>query len=157
MLVSLLGLAALAAALPSKRYVEHETRQGWQKISHAGQRVPTDAILPVRIALTQSNLEHGDGYLLDTSLPSSLNYGRHWTAEQVRDKFAPSPETIEKVSSWLYASGVREEELHQSENKVWLAVNLPASHAESLFQTEFYLMEADDGTARVGCDKYVIP
>jgi tripeptidyl-peptidase I len=61
-----LALAALTAAAPSpKGHVRHEKRDSppaqWVKRS----RVASDAILPVRIGLTQSNLHKAGDYLMD--------------------------------------------------------------------------------------------
>jgi tripeptidyl-peptidase-1 len=54
------SLACLAGAIPSSRHVLHERRQiaprHWEKTS----RLNPNAVLPMRIGLTQSNLDKGD-------------------------------------------------------------------------------------------------
>jgi tripeptidyl-peptidase-1 len=56
--------------------VVHEKRNAlpvaWTKHS----RAPKDTILPVRIGLTQRNLEHSDRFLDDISDPESPNFGK---------------------------------------------------------------------------------
>lgn len=46
-------------------------------------------MLPMRIALTQSNLDKGEEWLMDVSHPTSEKYGKHWTAEDIANAFAP--------------------------------------------------------------------
>ena len=74
---------------PTQQRVVHEKRDktnfAWTKSS----RVPQDQILPLRIALTQSNLEKGHDWLMDVSHPSSPNYGKHWTFAEVKNAFKP--------------------------------------------------------------------
>ncbi len=88
MRVSFAILGAFAAgvvALPaSTRYVVHEKRSNaasWAEISHTK---PNKRItLPVRIGITQTNLDQGHDILMDISHPDSKNYGKHWTPKQV--------------------------------------------------------------------------
>jgi hypothetical protein len=72
----LLGLSSLAAGSPLGSHVVHEKRNAlpvaWTKHS----RAPKDTILPVRIGLTQRNLEHSDRFLDDISDPESPNFGK---------------------------------------------------------------------------------
>jgi tripeptidyl-peptidase-1 len=59
------SLACLASAIPSSRHVLHERRETaprhWEKTS----RLNPDAVLPMRIGLTQSNLDKGDDLLME--------------------------------------------------------------------------------------------
>lgn len=85
LLVTSLALAATVAALPASTHVVHEKRgstSSWTKLSEVqlDQRIS----LPVRIGLTQSNLDSGYDLLLDVADPTSKNYGKHWTHTQVR-------------------------------------------------------------------------
>jgi tripeptidyl-peptidase-1 len=63
---AILAAAALSGAAPAPvKHVLHEKREerslDWVK----GDRVESNAILPVRIGLTQNNLEKGYDYLMD--------------------------------------------------------------------------------------------
>lgn len=75
-----------AVALPaSTRYVVHEKRgneASWSEVSHS--KPDKRITLPVRIGLTQTNLDQGHDILMDIAHPDSKNYGKHWNAEQVR-------------------------------------------------------------------------
>lgn len=60
-------------------------------------RVQPDSKHIVRVGLKQSNLDKAYKYLMDVSHPSSPNYGKRWTPEQVTEAFAPSDETVSSV------------------------------------------------------------
>ena len=55
----------VASAIPSAPHVLHERRVGepkhWEKTS----RLDPDVVLPMRIGLTQSNLDKGDELLME--------------------------------------------------------------------------------------------
>ena len=71
----LFSLTGLVESFPLGSHVVHEKRDAlpvaWTKHSCA----PKDTILPVRIGLTQRNLEHSDRFLDDISDPDSPNFG----------------------------------------------------------------------------------
>lgn len=102
----LLSLSSIATSSPFASHTVHEKRDAlpvaWTKHSRASK----DAILPVRIGLSQRNLEHADKYLEDVSDPDSPNFGRHWTVQQVANVFAPHPESSDLTLEWLHASGI---------------------------------------------------
>lgn len=60
------GLAAGTMALPSSSHIVHERRtetltHGWEKREAAD----PNTLVPVRIALKQSNIDKGDDYLME--------------------------------------------------------------------------------------------
>ncbi|KKY28894.1 putative protease s8 tripeptidyl peptidase [Phaeomoniella chlamydospora] len=152
-------LVAFSEALPKgNTHSLHEKRSHtpskWQKRA----RVEREAILPVRIGLTQTNLEEGHEYLMDVSHPNSSNFGKHWTAEQVHDAFAPTEEAIQLVREWLISSGIEDRRIIHSENKGWIALEVPVETAERLFLTEYYEHEhIETGKIRIGSDEYHVP
>ena len=74
-------------------HVVHEKRdslpQGWVR----RYSVDGTAELPMRIAITQSNLDRGHDWLMEVSHPESNKYGKHWSAEDVAKAFAPRYDT----------------------------------------------------------------
>lgn len=91
-----------------------------------------------------------------SSHPDSANYGRHWTAEQVHEMYAPSEDSVQTVRNWLVESGVDDGAIIHSDNKGWLAMNLPAWQVEDLFQTEYHEhVHSTSGVVKVGSDEYV--
>lgn len=87
--LSLGALLASALASPTGNYAVHEKRDaapyGWTKRDQLDRR----AVLPMKIALKQRNLDNAWSYLEEVSHPTSPNYGKHWTAKDVIDKFSP--------------------------------------------------------------------
>ena len=148
------SLFASALAIPAG-HVLHEKREVAHHLEK--RRVHSSAIIPVRIALKQRNLETGHDRLMEVSHPSSPRYGQHYTAEEVADIFAPSDESIETVKNWLISSGVAEKDIWHYTNRGWLAVDLPVWQAESLFAAEYHEHDFKDGSIRIGCDEYYLP
>lgn len=94
---------------------------------------------------------------LVSSHPDSEKYGKHWTAEEVHDMFAPEAETVANIKEWLTDFGIHGSRVVHSENKGWIAVDVTVEEAEALLLTEFYEHEHKHSPkVRVGCDKYVI-
>ena len=89
-----------------------------------------------------------------SSNPASPRYGRHYTAEEIHDIFAPQEKTVESVSAWLRDSGIAPHRISQSFNKQWLQFDATASEIESLIKTEYYNY-AHNGTGKtnIGCDE----
>lgn len=108
---TLLGPCIAVPAARSNTHSLHEKRDGvpieWSKRS----RAHAANVLPVRIGLRQRNLEHAERYIEDVSNPSSPNFGKHWTAEQVANTFAPLKETTDQVTEWLATSGVNRDRI----------------------------------------------
>ncbi|KAJ5745382.1 subtilisin-like protein [Penicillium odoratum] len=154
-----LAIAALTEAAPATvKHVLHEKRDrqsyDWVK---AG-RVESDSVLPVRIGLSQNNLEKGYDLLMEVSHPDSARYGNYWSAEEVHDMFAPSDEAVEEIRQWLESSGIHPSRVVHSDNKGWIAFDAYAHEAESLFKTEFYEHEHQaSSSVKVGCDEYHVP
>jgi tripeptidyl-peptidase-1 len=95
---------------------------------------------------------------MDVSHPSSDNYGKFLSAEEVHDLFKPAADVVQQVKDWLLAEGVDESSMVHSDNKGWLAVDLPAHQVERFFNTEYYLHEhPEKGLTSVGCEEYSVP
>jgi len=61
-----LAIAAITGAVPAPiKHVLHEKRERHSYDWVKGARVESSAVLPVRIGLTQNNLEKGDEYLME--------------------------------------------------------------------------------------------
>lgn len=106
LLFSLILLVSSATVKP--RFVVHEIRDTfpdwhYQKLET---RSHEEATIPIRIGIAQRNLHRGYEFLMDVSHPSSNNFGKHWTEQQVHDMFSPSPESVKLVKQWLVSSGI---------------------------------------------------
>ena len=148
-LCSLLLCTAGASALATPRIVVHERRSTDHGLYRA-RRAQGDALTTFRIAMQQKNLHSGYDYLMEVSHPSSPQYGKHWSAEDVRKAFAPSEESVEAVQAWLESNGLARGTLERG----YLSVPMPIADAERLFSTEYFEHEdSEDGTVRIGCDR----
>ncbi|KAI0675267.1 subtilisin-like protein [Trametes maxima] len=134
------------------RRILHEHRRsaptGWSLY----RRADPDSILPLSIALVQSNIENLEGYLLDVSDPDSPNYGKHWTPAHVKETFRPSEESVDTVHSWLAADGVHPERIQLSPDGAYIRVNVSVAEAERLLATEYYVYQhGETGAEHVSC------
>ncbi|KAI2787404.1 Aorsin [Penicillium oxalicum] len=154
-----LAIATLSEAVPAPiKHVLHEKRDQAARDWVKGSRVERDSVLPVRIGLSQNNLDKGYDYLMEVSHPSSEKYGKYWTAEEVHDAFAPSAEAVDAVRDWLHAAGIDRSRIVHSDNKGWLAFDAYAHEAEKLFMTEFYEHNhMSSESTKIGCDQYHLP
>lgn len=158
---SLLALAALFAsafAAPSPtRHVVHEKRDrvphGWEQVS----RLESTSVLPMRIALTESNKDKLHDYLMEVSHPDSKSFGSHWSAKKIAETFAPTRETVDAVRAWLASSGIAPERVRQSQSLGWLTFDATVEEAENLLSTEYHLYRHSTGKPHVACSGYQIP
>ncbi|CAK4031335.1 alkaline serine protease [Lecanosticta acicola] len=157
-LAAFAALAAVAVAAPTnnvQRHVLHERRDTSSAQWTKRDRVHSDVKLPVRIGMTQTNLDKGHDLLMDVSDPASKNYGKHWSMEEIHDMFAPSKDSVDAVRSWLEKAGVEAHRISQSANKQWMQMDLSTAEAEALLQTKYHFFEhAPSGKATIGCDEY---
>jgi tripeptidyl-peptidase-1 len=154
----LLSAAAGSLAAPTRsNSVLHEKRDAssaWQKRS----RVHGDVKLPMRIGLTQSNLDNGHDLLMDVSHPESANFGKHLSVQEVNDLFAPSEDAVNIVRAWLESAGIHASRVSQSVNKQWLQFDAKTSEAEELLNTKYHLYDHDViDSAGIACDEYHVP
>ncbi len=112
----------------------------------------------MRIALTQSNLDRADEFLMDVSHPASPNYGKHWSAKQIAETFAPSQDTVNSVLSWLAEHGISGGRVKQSQSLNWLHADVTVSEAEDLLNTQYFeYKHRTTGQAHVACEEYSLP
>lgn len=160
-LVTVCGLltATIAAPAPnSNRHVVHERRDRLPTHWNKNAKLHGDSIMPLRIALTQSNLDRADEFLMDVSHPESPNFGKHWSAKKIAETFAPSEEAVTSITNWLADYGIHSDRVKQSQSLNWIHVNMTVSEAEQLLKTKYYEYKhslSDD--AHVACDEYSVP
>lgn len=157
-LFALAALVASAIAAPSLSHVRHEKRNslppGWKR--HG--KIASHEVLPMRFALSQNNLDKADEFLMDVSHPDSPNFGKHWTAKQVAETFAPSQESVDAVTAWLENSGIAPERIQKTQSMGWLTLDATVAEAENLLKTRFFLYKHSlTGKPHVGCSEYSLP
>lgn len=142
----------------SKRHVLHERRErlplNWERTAE----LHRSTLLPLRIALTQRNLDKADEFLMDVSHPESPNFGNHWTAKQVAEAFAPTDETVTSVLDWLAETGISPDRVKQSQGLNWLHTEVTVEEAENLLRTKYHkYTHTRTGQTHVACEEYSIP
>ncbi|KAF7586002.1 hypothetical protein BBP40_009725 [Aspergillus hancockii] len=142
----------------SSDYVVHERRDAIPSQWIEEKRLDGQVVLPMRIGLTQSNLDRGNGLLMEVSNPGSDRYGAHLTVDEVHDLFYPSKNSVESVRTWLESAGIDSDRISQSANKQWLQFDAGIDEIERLLRTEYYLYShAGTGRSHVACREYHVP
>ncbi|KAH9913294.1 family S53 protease [Fomitopsis serialis] len=94
-----------------------------------------DAVLTLRLALTQSDYTGLVDALYDVSTPSSASYGAYLSKEDVEAYMAPTAASTSAVNAWLAENGLQATTLSSAGN--WLSVQMPVSKADELLDAEF--------------------
>ncbi|CEJ86893.1 hypothetical protein VHEMI04238 [[Torrubiella] hemipterigena] len=154
--IFLSAFVAAALGMPAD-YVQHENiGNAPHLIKRAGAAL--DNVVPVRIALKQNNLDKGMDLLMDVSDPDSANYGKHWTAEQVAEKFAPAEGSADAVTKWLVEAGVPAASIKIPKSKGWVEFQSTVGKLENLLHTKYNVFESRDTAKQfLGTEKYNLP
>ncbi|KAJ3261974.1 hypothetical protein HK103_003817 [Boothiomyces macroporosus] len=127
-------LLTAALALPSSNFAikdSHVVPNGWVELSDA----PLDHKLDLQIGIKQENIDALISTLYKVSDPSSPDYGKHLTQQQVSDLIAPKQSTIDAVYAWLKNNGVEGGVLNA--NKDWLSVTVTVDQAQKMLNTKY--------------------
>lgn len=73
LLLATFASTSFASPVLNQKRVVHEQREGLSTIK--GARIEEHAVIPIRIALKQTNLHRGYDVVMDVSDPDSPNYG----------------------------------------------------------------------------------
>ncbi|KAI5306817.1 hypothetical protein KEM56_006974 [Ascosphaera pollenicola] len=160
MKLSLLFTAAVAAAAPlvDDGYAVHERRAAVPADFKVAGRPSPYTKIPVRVGLTQSNLDNVDKLLLEVSDPKSKKYGQYYTEKEVHDLFAPSNESAKVVTDFLHSSGINRNRVHRSRNKQWLQFDATPAEAEKVFKAKYLVYSSKQtGKKHIATDKYHLP
>lgn len=157
---AILALTYSCLAAPSvSELVRHESRRSLPLDWEPSYRAPADFVLPLRVALTQPNLDNIESLLLDVSHPESPNYGQHWSAAKVAEMFRPTSESISTVMEWLLSEGIDGSRIRLSKSGGWIEANVTVSEAELLLSTEYHVYNhGPTDTKHIACDSaYHLP
>ena len=157
LLRALVGLAVTVVAVPSTRHAIHEKRStlppGWELSGS----LDKSSVLPMKIGLTQSNLDKAEQYLMEVSHPDSPSFGKRWTAKKIAETFAPSKGSVDAVMTWLRDAGIGPERITRSQSMGWLNFDATVAEAEDLLKTKYSLFRHVSGKPHVGCTEYHVP
>ena len=144
-----LGLAASSDPIPF-RWTVHERRSSVPSGWTVARKLDASAVVPLRFALSQSNLENLEEYLYDVSHPNSPNYGKHWSPDEVAATFAPSRQSVDAVRTWLVESGIGSHRIKLSSSGGWLEFKATIQEAEDLLHTSYNVYGHETGAEHVG-------
>ena len=144
-------------AASGQSLVVHEERHEPLRTAIDRRRIESKAMLPMRIGLQQNQdaLMQAEPWLMAVSDPTSPDYGRHWSQEAVIEAFKPANETIQAVEAWLSSHGVLQ--FTHSDNRLWIAFDMPAEQAENMLHTEYLEHQLSNGRFEVSTDRYLLP
>jgi len=115
-----------------------------------GARAQGDARVEFMIATNynQEGLEQLKEALFDVSDPKSVNYGKHWSQDEIRAVIGPDSDRVQRIEMWLRSVGPVETE--RLEKGAFLIVKTIAKVAERLFKVELYeYVHVDNGSRRL--------
>ncbi|KZV65057.1 family S53 protease [Peniophora sp. CONT] len=154
--VLLLSLVSLARAWPlDTRHIldrRESVPSGFVKVSAA----PSDSTFELRIQLTNSDIAGLEDRLKTVSSPSSPEYGKWLTRDEVNVFVAPTQESLSAVSAFLATQGLEATSVSPAGDIV--AVNVTVAQANTLFDTEYYTFQSTDtGDTTVRTLEYSVP
>ncbi|VDB96160.1 unnamed protein product [Peniophora sp. CBMAI 1063] len=152
----LLFIASFARASPlhSRHILDRRDAapSGFVKVA----RAPSDTTFEIRIQLTNSDITGLEDRLKIVSSPSSSEYGKWLTREEVNVFVAPTQESLSAINAFLATHNLVAIPVSPAGDIV--AVNVTVAQANSLFDTEYYtFMSTDTGDTTVRTLEYSIP
>lgn len=85
----------------------------------------------------QSVLKKFENQLLDLATPTSKNYGKWLSKEEIISQISPAESSVRMVKDYLQSFGVSGQFVRMSEFQDKVFAQIPASRANELFATEF--------------------
>ncbi|KAH8883530.1 alkaline serine protease [Thozetella sp. PMI_491] len=144
--------------LPDTHVLHERQPDHWVSKWDKRQKAPRDTVLPMRVGLRQRNLRDGHEKLMEISNPNSPSYGKHLSAEEVIEFFAPPSSQVESVMNWLVEGGISKDRLSHSVNKQWVQFDASVEEVEGILYADYFVFEhIETGSLEVACDQYHIP
>ncbi|KAI4525603.1 subtilisin-like protein [Schizophyllum commune Loenen D] len=133
--VAALVLSVLATPTPRGALRLFEKRDELPSDFVSNGAAAPDTKLDMRIALKMADRDGLEAALFDVSTPSSDNYGKHLSQDQVKAYAAPSAETVSTISEWLKSEGIDFDV--NGEYGDWVSFSIPVSQANDLFGASY--------------------
>jgi len=158
--ISLLAMSGVTGATPvapaPEAMVVHNARQaapaGFKVVGPA----PAEKTIDIRIALASNDMAGLEKALYDVSTPTSANYRKFLSKEQVEAFVKPSDDTMIKVNAWLKANNLQSTSLSPAGE--WISISVPVSKANSLFAADYQTFtHTQTGTQGLRTLSYSLP
>ncbi|KAJ6484685.1 family S53 protease-like protein [Mycena sanguinolenta] len=126
---------SLVVAVSAGNMVVHESLAASpSSFVHKGAAAPTD-MLTLRLALAPNNITGLQAKMASISDPSSSEYGKWLTGDEVKNFVKPSSATSSALNNFVSANGLNATVISPHED--WMAITLPVSAANNLFDAQF--------------------
>ncbi|KAI0048692.1 tripeptidyl peptidase A [Auriscalpium vulgare] len=153
-LLAVLGIAFAAPHSAPKIKERIHAPRDWINVGDA----PSNHVVPLRIALPQSNFQELERHLYEISDPDNVRYGEHLSKEEVEELVAPHPDSVHAVNEWLAGHDISEGDCVRSPAKDWITVHVPVAKAEAMLDTKFHVWKhAKDEDSVVRTTSYSLP
>ncbi|KAJ6474812.1 family S53 protease-like protein [Mycena sanguinolenta] len=129
-----LSFALVVAVSASKKVVHESLAASPSSFVHKGAAAPDD-MLTLRLALAPNNLTGLQAKMASISDPSSSEYRKWLTGDEVKDFVKPSAATSSALNNFVFENGLNATIISPHED--WMAITLPVSAANDLFDTQF--------------------
>jgi tripeptidyl-peptidase-1 len=157
----IISLSLLCSVFAAPRIREPSNKSVFPQVSThllRGEKAQGSSQIQIQLAFIQSNIESAAESLLKVSDPTSPEYGRHWTASEVVEAFAPRAEYISSAIDWLRRSGISTTQLSGSNSRGHILIDLTVDDAERLFNTVCSQFNyGETGGSWIDCGPYSIP
>ncbi|KAG4443976.1 vesicle formation at the endoplasmic reticulum [Cadophora sp. M221] len=121
---------------------------GWSEAAPADEGTS----ISLTIGLAQQNIDQLESRLMAVSTPGNSEYGNYLDVDEVNSLFAPTPEAITSVQSWLQSAGVSD--VHTDSHFVTFATTVGT--ANSLLNTTFSNYQ-NSGFSKLRTTEYSVP
>eukprot|EP01112_Ceratiomyxa_fruticulosa_P010284 TRINITY_DN270_c0_g1_i1.p1 TRINITY_DN270_c0_g1~~TRINITY_DN270_c0_g1_i1.p1 ORF type:complete len:720 (-),score=161.11 TRINITY_DN270_c0_g1_i1:78-2237(-) len=103
----------------------------------------SDDEIHFKVLLKQNNKDVLDRTFWEVSDPKHPRYGQFLRREEVDSLVAPNKESVQRVKDWLNQEGVSTNQMTAFSD--YVSVRVPVSHAEKIFNSEFFNFESKKG------------
>ncbi|KAF7293931.1 Peptidase S53 domain-containing protein [Mycena chlorophos] len=152
-------LAALtlnAAAAPSRRAMAlRDSRAEPRGFVNTG-AAAADTEITLRIQMAHTNMTGLEAVAYDIATPSSANYGKHLTVDELVEFVKPTADTSAAVLEWLSENNIESTVISPAGDT--LSITIPVSQANELLDTTFSVFsDLDSGKTIIRTLEYSIP
>merc|ERR1712166_149030 len=156
LLIVTLALCSLTGAIANRIAIEPNPKpvpSDWTVVG----RSPAAQKMELLFGVKQQNLDQLEKALLQSSDPTSPQYGQHLTNLQVHDMIAPSSQNLNVVYEWLQSHGITAQPA--SPNHDWIRALVTIGQAEELLQAEYHQIfhPESNATAHRLLESYQLP
>ena len=139
-------------ASPARTVLDGPARPAPRWALHSNEPVKQD--IELTFAVTLSNTDKLEESLLKVSSPSSADYGKLFTLEQVEQLTRPAPEALEVVSAFLRSYGAADIQYSSG----FLRAVLPVEMAEKMLEAKYSTFRHEQtGEVATRCSSYSLP